>query len=102
MDIEGPLAILCADVGSVAKRNFGWAGVLVGSGHQDLGSGSDIVRLAETVADDLNNKVPVALGFECPLFVPIPQDPARLTPPARTKGKDLGPPAPEAVPWPPD
>ena len=87
IDIEGPLAILCADVGSVAKGNFGWAGVLVGPEHQDLGSGSDIVRLAETVADDLNNKVPVALGFEYPLFVPIPQDPARLTSARKNEGQ---------------
>jgi hypothetical protein len=79
LDIHRPLATLCADVGSVAKRTFGWAGILVGPEHKDLRSGSEITRLAETVASQLNAGVPVALGFVCPLYDPVSQDPARLT-----------------------
>lgn len=35
--------------------------------------------LASHVAALLNLKLPVALGFECPLFVPLVEDEARLT-----------------------
>ena len=31
------------------------------------------------IANDLNSGSRVALGFECPLFVPLPEDPAGLT-----------------------
>jgi hypothetical protein len=34
--------------------------------------------LVDAVAGDLADGVPVALGFECPLFVPVPEDPLRL------------------------
>ena len=34
-------------------------------------------------------RTPVALGFECPLFVPVPEDPARLT--ARRDGEGQRP-----------
>lgn len=30
------------------------------------------------IADDLSGGVPVALGFECPVFVPVPEDSLRL------------------------
>jgi len=32
----------------------------------------------DAVADDLSAGVPVALGFECPIFVPVPVDSLRL------------------------
>jgi hypothetical protein len=76
---HGSLAIFCADIGSVAKNNFGWAGLLDQPEHRNLVSGPDIAELADIVAERLDSRVPVALGFECPLFVPISQDPARLT-----------------------
>src|SRR5215217_6248450 len=79
MSIEVPSAIFCADIGSIAVGKFDWAGILRGSEPQELVSGSEIAQLAETVADKLNSGVPVALGFECPLSVPISKDPARLT-----------------------
>jgi len=40
--------------------------------------GTEIAELVEAVAGDLGDGVPVALGFECPLFVPVPEDPFRL------------------------
>jgi hypothetical protein len=42
-------------------------------------TGCDINLFAESIARDLNEDWQVALGFECPLFVPIPDDPRELT-----------------------
>jgi hypothetical protein len=39
---------------------------------------TEIVELIDAAADDLSAGVPVALGFECPLFVPVPDDFLRL------------------------
>lgn len=66
------LIVACADIGSVAKGNFGW---WASSG----GSGMDLSGLTSLVAQSLNDGVPVALGFECPLFVPLVEDERLLT-----------------------
>lgn len=64
--------VVCADVGSVAKGNFGW--------WSSLGeSGTTPSSLAIHVAAALNTQHPVALGFECPLFVPLVEDELQLT-----------------------
>ena len=74
------LAVYCADVGALSRRtkNFGWAS-------RD-GDGKDARTLANALADDLNSERPVALGFECPLFVPIQNDPGLLTSARRGEG----------------
>jgi hypothetical protein len=73
------LAVYCADVGSIKQGNFGWAREEVpGSEIEHHRGGTEIVELVDAVADDLGAGVPVALGFECPLFVPVPEDPFRL------------------------
>ena len=64
--------VICADIGSVAKDNFGWwssEGV----------SGTKPSTLAAHTAALLNRGKPVALGFECPLFVPFVEDESKLT-----------------------
>ncbi len=66
------LVTICADVGAVAKGNFGWWSSLQECGNRP----SD---LANHVAATLNSGTPVALGFECPLFVPLWQDELSLT-----------------------
>ena len=70
------LAIYCADVGSVASKRFGWASM---RGSAVPRTSEDIHALAAAVADDVRGHIPVALGFECPLFVPITEQPAKLT-----------------------
>ena len=72
------LVIYCADIGSVAKGNFGWARLECVESPTCL-VGQDIREFANRIADDLNAKHPVALGFECPLFIPVTNDPERLT-----------------------
>jgi hypothetical protein len=66
------MIVVCADVGSVAKDNFGWWS-------SADASGSCPSALADHVATLLNSRTPVALGFECPLFVPLAEDQALLT-----------------------
>ncbi|WP_233889634.1 hypothetical protein [Paraburkholderia flagellata] len=66
------LVVVCADVGSIQRKNFGWWAA-VGE------SGKDLSSLAEFVACELNGGRKVALGFECPLFVLVPDDEAALT-----------------------
>lgn len=73
------LAVYCADVGSIKQGNFGWAREDVGAGKLERHRGGrEIVDLVDALAEDLAAGVPVALGFECPLFVPVPEDPFRL------------------------
>ncbi|MDP1947667.1 MAG: hypothetical protein Q8L77_09220 [Nitrospirota bacterium] len=64
--------VVCADIGSIAKGNFGWW-----SSHG--GSGKTASSLAAHVGTMLNDGQPVALGFECPLFVPLAVNENELT-----------------------
>lgn len=59
------LLIACADVGSIGSGNFGWA-------DSDGSTGNRPSELAACVAKALASNRPVALGFECPLFIPLP------------------------------
>lgn len=66
------LITICADVGSVAKGNFAWWS-------SNGESGDSPSALATHVQKSLANGYPVALGFECPLFVPLLDDEKSLT-----------------------
>jgi hypothetical protein len=68
------LVVFCADVGSVANGKFGWARSAAHSGHEvdDVHDQSKPSALVRAVCSELNAGRPVALGFECPLFVPVP------------------------------
>lgn len=66
------VVIICADIGSVAKGNFGWW-----SSYGE--SGTRPSELSSHVQILLDQGLPVALGFECPLFVPLVEDEFRLT-----------------------
>jgi hypothetical protein len=75
-----PLIIFCADIGSIKNDNFAWArGVVSGKGSIEVYGRKNISELVDAAAEDLNSGAAVALGFECPLFVPISDDPVRLT-----------------------
>lgn len=66
------LVVACADIGSTARGNFGW--------WSSTGcEGTLPSTLASHVAQCLKAGFPVALGFECPLFVPLNADEMRLT-----------------------
>jgi hypothetical protein len=61
--------IYACDCGSPRKGNFAWTTVLPDGSPQ---GSADIDRLVEDLARDLNSGYSVALGFEAPLFVPVP------------------------------
>ena len=71
------LVVFCADVGSVKRGRFGWARGQPQS--DDFLLGDSIVELVRVVAGDLRSGALVALGFECPLFVPLRERPEELT-----------------------
>lgn len=70
------LWIFCADIGSVKTGRFGWFGA---SPDGKPVPGSTIEELGGAVAEQIAGGAKVALGFECPLFVPIRNEPMRLT-----------------------
>ncbi len=68
------LVVVAADVGSVSKDRFGWdvsdpRGALAGSFDPSRPS-----SLVEFVVGHLQAGRPVALGLECPLFIPVSED----------------------------
>jgi len=74
---DADIAVFCADVGSISQGNFSWAG----PGGPEQGS-TEIAELADAVATCLSAGQRVALGFEAPLFVPVPVE-ARMLGKAR-------------------
>ncbi len=76
------LTIYCADIGSVAKKRFGWARVVGEQEHMC----NCIMGFVDDIASTIANGRKVALGFECPLWVPIPTNPQCLTNARRIDG----------------
>lgn len=72
------MTICCADIGSIKKGNFGWASLGVES-EQEARSGRDIREFSDSVGRTLATGGKVALGFECPLWVPVADEPRKLT-----------------------
>ncbi|MEL7059830.1 MAG: hypothetical protein AAGN46_07360 [Acidobacteriota bacterium] len=70
-----PPATFCVSVGSIRRGTFAWAGR---SAQGDWMHGSDMEMLCARVAERLCAGDPVALGFECPTFVPLPETPQEL------------------------
>jgi len=68
--------IAAADIGSVQGNRFGWA---LRGPDKSPSSGQQINQFTDKIAQVLNAGRPLALGFECPLFVPVRLDPKRLT-----------------------
>ena len=76
--------VYCADIGSMQARagnSFGWAGLSIDPNGQRSSweYGNNPQELADAVAEGLNRGDKVALGFECPLWIPIRTDPIILT-----------------------
>ena len=69
--------IYACDVGSIAKKNFAWARVVPGT--EKPYAHCDIDELVRHLSEDAKVGMSIALGFESPLFMPVPD-----------KSKDLG------------
>lgn len=65
--------VYCADIGSVRAGRFAWAS------SRDRSFGATMPSLVASVSRDLATGLPVALGFECPLFVPLASEPEKLS-----------------------
>lgn len=66
------LEVFCADIGSIARGKFAWARRLAGGADEEVHEPASINSLAVAVVYQLVHGRPVALGFEMPLFVPVP------------------------------
>ncbi len=63
--------VVAVDVGSVAKGRYAWCALdLPGLGV--AGAGTDPEETVECVNAALDERLPVALGFEAPLVLPVP------------------------------
>src|SRR4051812_6626193 len=67
--------VFCADVGSVNRGCFAWAAQ--GADGTQV-EGTDMLELTDAVAKSIKAGEHVALGFECPLFVPLAPEPRLL------------------------
>lgn len=70
-----PAVVACLDIGSPKKGNVGWA-VLCGSSQR---TGRDLWQFIEALVAHLSEKRSVAIGFECPLYVPKRSDVDAMT-----------------------
>ncbi len=73
------MIIYCADIGSIKRGNFGWARLAANDSADGCTTGQDIQQFVERISKDVVAGHRVAVGFECPLFVPVPDDPLGLT-----------------------
>lgn len=70
--------VYCAHVGLVSKDRFGWTRSPELRAPYSETDQSNIGSLARRVADDLAEGLAVALGFECPLFIPVRDKPEEM------------------------
>jgi hypothetical protein len=72
-------AVYAVDVGSIPGRRLGWARADFPGGRVDPDAHeTEIERLVAAVGGELAAGRPVALGFECPLYVPVPDEASSL------------------------
>lgn len=72
------LQVFCADIGSIARGSFAWARRIPAANQEEVHHAESIEALVIAVVDALRNGEPVALGFEAPMFVPVPENPNLL------------------------
>ncbi|HIH45240.1 MAG TPA: hypothetical protein HA257_09310 [Candidatus Methanoperedenaceae archaeon] len=71
------IVVCAADIGSIKRKSFGWSRAEIGQDNPVCGT--NIAKFTESIVDDFKKEKKVALGFECPLFVPISDKPEDLT-----------------------
>lgn len=69
--------IYACDIGSIQAGSFAWARVIPGQGDPPCAS-RDIDSLVTRLREDANSGKSISLGFESPLFMPIPVDSGNL------------------------
>jgi len=71
------LVIYAADIGSIKANKFGWN--CIDMNQVTSFSDSSIINFANHMTDDLSRGKKICVGFECPLFLNLPDDPIELT-----------------------
>lgn len=79
MTTESKIIVWAADVGSIGQGRFGWCRIDQ-SDQTDVRTGQDkdVHAFVAEIAADLSGGHRVALGFECPLFIPVMSNPNLL------------------------
>lgn len=72
-----PLMIFAADIGSIKNKHFGWCRLKYNN--NEVTTGDRIDDLSQIIEKDLLNGLSICLGFECPLFVGLTDNPNELT-----------------------
>jgi len=70
--------VYCADIGSVTTDSFGWARVDPDADGSEA-MGTSMGDLVDRVVADVDTGRRIALGFECPLWIPLRDNPRDLT-----------------------
>lgn len=76
-------AAFCADIGSIPGNKFGWASSIDG----ELKTETHIELFAAEIAKAINSERKVSIGFECPLFVPVRDEPRFVAAARRGEGQ---------------
>lgn len=84
LTIMDDLVVWTADIGSVRRNRFGWCRI---APREDAETGKNIDDFVKAIAKDLTYGQKVALGFECPLFVPVSNNPVHLTHARKGEGR---------------
>jgi hypothetical protein len=84
--VQVDLTVCCADVGSVQRGNFGWALRDYPDPLHEVPDHASISEFAAAIESRFQAGRSVALGFECPLFVPFREEPGELTRARRGEG----------------
>lgn len=77
--MKSKVPVVCADVGSVQKGRFGWWDSRFDDPSRE--GVRDITKFADAATNAVKTYGGVAIGFECPLFIPAPDqlDPGAVT-----------------------
>jgi hypothetical protein len=77
-DWTDKLEVICADIGSIPQGRFAWARRLSPASSEGAHEPDSIEAMATAIIACLRLGVPVAVGFEMPLFLPVPEVPTAL------------------------
>lgn len=75
----GERYVYACDVGSTRRERFAWVRLDPTNPEQSLVGSTNIEALTESLEADFRAGVPIALGFESPLFIPVPASASDLS-----------------------
>lgn len=79
--VAGKRAVYACDIGSTrgSKPTFAWVRLDPASTVSQISAYSSIEGLLNRLAQDIHAQCDIALGFEAPLFIPVPQNASDLS-----------------------